>query len=56
VSIVERVGNAGGLAKVVSSPHHGATITVVWPAPKSAGRPGAGSEAELLPGNPGSAS
>ena len=39
VSIVERVGNAGGLARVVSAPHHGTTITVLWPAPKSANRP-----------------
>jgi two-component sensor histidine kinase len=35
VSIVERVGNAGGHAKVVSEPHRGATITVQWPASKS---------------------
>jgi signal transduction histidine kinase len=39
VSIVERVGNAGGLAKVVSSPHRGTTITVLWPAGKSAAQP-----------------
>jgi signal transduction histidine kinase len=38
VSIVERVGNAGGLAKVVSAPHRGASVTVVWPAPKSPAR------------------
>jgi signal transduction histidine kinase len=36
VSIVERVGNAGGLARVTSAPHKGTTITVQWPAPKSA--------------------
>jgi two-component sensor histidine kinase len=35
LSIVERVGNAGGFAKVVSAPHRGATITVQWPASKS---------------------
>jgi signal transduction histidine kinase len=38
VSIVERVANAGGLARVVSAPHRGATITVLWPAPKAAAR------------------
>jgi signal transduction histidine kinase len=48
VSIVERVGNAGGLARVVSAPHHGATITVVWPAPGSAAHPAEDPDAGLL--------
>jgi Histidine kinase-, DNA gyrase B-, and HSP90-like ATPase len=39
VSIVERVSNAGGLARVISAPHKGTTITVLWPAPKSAAKP-----------------
>jgi signal transduction histidine kinase len=34
VSIIERVGNAGGLARIVSSPGHGTTVTVQWPAAK----------------------
>ncbi|MDQ1551660.1 MAG: hypothetical protein QOD50_1082 [Actinomycetota bacterium] len=42
VSIVERVGNAGGLARVESAPHRGATITVLWPAPKPVPRPADG--------------
>jgi hypothetical protein len=48
VSIVERVGNAGGVASVVSAPHRGATITVLWPAPKSASRPVEDLDAVLL--------
>lgn len=36
VSIIERVSNAGGVARIVSSPGHGAVITLRWPAPKSA--------------------
>jgi len=48
VSIVERIANAGGLAKVVSTPHRGATITVLWPAPKSAARSAADLESGLL--------
>jgi hypothetical protein len=44
VSIVERVGNAGGLARIESSPGHGATVTVQWPAPKQA-EPGDGTAA-----------
>jgi hypothetical protein len=35
VSIIERVGNAGGLARVVSAPHRGTTVSVVWPSSKS---------------------
>jgi signal transduction histidine kinase len=34
VSIIERIGNAGGLARIVSSPGHGATVTVQWPTAK----------------------
>jgi signal transduction histidine kinase len=37
VSILERVGNAGGVATIVSAPHRGATVTVRWPAPKQTG-------------------
>jgi hypothetical protein len=37
VSIIERIGNAGGIARIVSSPHRGAVVTVQWPAPKQAG-------------------
>jgi hypothetical protein len=48
VSIVERIGNAGGLAKVVSAPHRGATITVLWPAPKSADRASGDLDSGLL--------
>jgi hypothetical protein len=50
VSIVERVGNAGGLARVASSPHRGATITVLWPAPKSAAKPTVDPHSGLLSG------
>jgi hypothetical protein len=32
VSIIERVGNAGGVARIVSSPGRGAVVTVLWPA------------------------
>ncbi len=48
VSIVERVANAGGLAKVVSAPHKGTTVTVSWPAPKSAAQPIPGADIDLL--------
>jgi hypothetical protein len=36
VSIIERVANAGGVASIISTPNHGATVTVKWPAPKTA--------------------
>ncbi|MFD4423018.1 sensor histidine kinase [Agromyces sp. NPDC058484] len=32
VSIEERMDNAGGSAEIVSSPGHGTTVTVAWPA------------------------
>jgi hypothetical protein len=48
VSIVERVGNAGGLAKIASSPNRGAIISVQWPAPKSAARPTPDPDSDLL--------
>jgi two-component sensor histidine kinase len=48
VSIVERVANAGGLARVVSAPHRGSTVTVLWPAPRSAGHSGDDLNAGLL--------
>jgi signal transduction histidine kinase len=48
VSIVERVGNAGGVVTVHSQPHRGATITVQWPAPKSAARTAVDGESDLL--------
>jgi signal transduction histidine kinase len=53
VSIVERVGNAGGFAKVVSSPHRGAIITVQWPASKATAKVVANPDAELLSGEKG---
>jgi signal transduction histidine kinase len=31
VSIIERIGNAGGVARIVSSPGRGAVVTVSWP-------------------------
>ena len=36
VSIIERVTNAGGVARIDSAPGRGAVITLRWPAPKSA--------------------
>jgi signal transduction histidine kinase len=48
VSIVERVGNAGGVATIHSQPHRGATITVQWPASKSTARPGVDGDSDLL--------
>ncbi|HEX4057872.1 MAG TPA: ATP-binding protein [Galbitalea sp.] len=35
VSIIERVANAGGVARVESSPGRGTVVTIRWPAPKS---------------------
>jgi signal transduction histidine kinase len=35
VSIIERLANAGGVARVESSPGHGTIVTLRWPAPKS---------------------
>ena len=35
VSIIERVANAGGIARVVSSPGQGTVVTLRWPAPRS---------------------
>lgn len=35
VSIIERVANAGGVARIVSSPGQGTVVTIRWPAPKS---------------------
>jgi hypothetical protein len=55
VSIVERVGNAGGLAKIASSPNRGAIISVQWPAPKSAVRPANDPDSGLLTHESGSA-
>jgi two-component sensor histidine kinase len=48
VSIIERVANAGGLAKIVSSPGNGTVVTVRWPSPKSATGPIDQIAAELL--------
>jgi two-component sensor histidine kinase len=53
VSIVERVGNAGGHAKVVSAPHRGATITVQWPASKSTAKVVEHPDDEILSGGEG---
>jgi two-component sensor histidine kinase len=53
VSIVERVGNAGGHAKVVSAPHRGATITVQWPASKSTAKVAEHPEDGILSGGDG---
>jgi hypothetical protein len=55
VSIVERVGNAGGLAKIASSPNRGAIISVQWPAPKSAVKPANDPDSGLLTRESGSA-
>ncbi len=35
VSIIERVTNAGGVARIASSPGHGTIVSLRWPAPKS---------------------
>jgi hypothetical protein len=48
VSIIERVANAGGLAKIVSSPGRGTVVTVRWPSPQSATGPIDQIAAELL--------
>jgi signal transduction histidine kinase len=37
VSIIERVANAGGIARIASSPGQGTIISIRWPAPKAAG-------------------
>ena len=34
VSIIERVTNAGGIAKIVSAPDKGTVVTVRWPSPQ----------------------
>jgi signal transduction histidine kinase len=47
VSIVERVANAGGIARIASSPGHGTIISLRWPAPKTA-TPHAGADAAVL--------
>jgi hypothetical protein len=39
VSIIERIANAGGIARVVSAPGQGTTMTVRWPAPNPDPRP-----------------
>ena len=36
VSILERVANAGGTARITSSPGHGTIVSLRWPAPKAA--------------------
>ncbi|HEX4443465.1 MAG TPA: ATP-binding protein [Galbitalea sp.] len=36
VSIIERVANAGGVARIASSPGHGTIVSLRWPVPKSA--------------------
>jgi signal transduction histidine kinase len=35
VSIIERVTNAGGVARIASSPGHGTIVSLRWPATKS---------------------
>jgi hypothetical protein len=35
VSIIERVANAGGIARIASSPGNGTIVSLRWPAPKS---------------------
>ena len=36
VSIIERIANAGGIARIASSPGNGTIVSLRWPAPKSA--------------------
>jgi hypothetical protein len=56
VSIVERVGNAGGAATVVSAPHRGTTVSIQWPSPKSDASSPVDTQLELLAAESGSTS
>jgi signal transduction histidine kinase len=53
VSIVERVGNAGGVVRIVSSPGHGAVVTVKWPAAKQLTEAGSPAGSPGLPAQTG---